>query len=42
MKKQMSSVLVQGDNTPVVLIGANEEKTLITKEVAFLGDNILV
>lgn len=42
MNKQMSSALAQGDNTSVVLIGASGENTLITKEVEFLGDSLLV
>lgn len=42
MNKQMSNTLAQGDNTSVVLIGASGENTLITKEVEFLGDSLLV
>ena len=47
MNTQMSSALNQGDITPVVLKGisqekANQENSLVTKEVEFLGDSLLV
>ena len=41
MNKQMTSVLVQGDQTPVVRIG-KEERVLTVKKVEFLGDELLV
>lgn len=42
MNTKMSSDLSQGNQTPVVLIGANAVNTLIAKEVEFLGDSLLV
>ena len=41
MNKQMTNVLAQGDQTPVVCIG-KEERVLTVKEVKFLGDELLV